>query len=469
MIYRLVILNGPRKGEQITVPNDPVTMGRGKECSLSIADAEMASAHAELQHGTEGLHIRDLGTMNRILLNNRPKDEAYLRHGDMLEIGRTRFLVQAGVEAEVTRHNVAFKRWRPSFSFVFIPVLLVGALLTYWITQLAVEPEIDIATPLGLRSPPMPKMQPTPAAVVKAAPPEPMPEVSAPGPEAATTPATVAKPAQPPAPDLDEALAAAIAEEAKRTTAAAALDRTLELRLSEARELIAEDQLVEADRLLESIEIMAPAFIPATMERAALFEARGMLDPAMQQWQQARTGSTDAQLRATADAAIARLSLARTQQEPAFTGHVKLVDTEATRFPATDEYVDMRVIDVTLQRPRSRDAFLPEGVKAEVIFFDVLPTQKAIALSKAISPRTTLKATPPWNPGEKQTLTATYLVRKDQVAQQADQRRYYGYLVVVTYFGAIQEVAAQPRSLLKKVELQALTAKKFIASGPDTP
>jgi hypothetical protein len=101
MIYRLIFLTGSRQGQKITVEKSPMTFGHAPACSVVLADDEIAAEHAVVEHKTEGLHIRDLGSMNRILVNGREIREAWLRHGDEVEIGRTHFLVQAVVPAEV--------------------------------------------------------------------------------------------------------------------------------------------------------------------------------------------------------------------------------------------------------------------------------------------------------------------------------------------------------------------------------
>ncbi len=102
MIFRLVVLNGPTRGERITIPMEPMTIGRGEDCGLRLSDPEVAQEHAILEHTDDGLLVHDLGTMNRILVNKHEVREAHLKHGDVIEIGRTTFLVQAFVQAEIS-------------------------------------------------------------------------------------------------------------------------------------------------------------------------------------------------------------------------------------------------------------------------------------------------------------------------------------------------------------------------------
>lgn len=112
MLYRLIIITGPRKGERITVHPEPLVIGREPGCDVVLDDDELARRHAEVAQTDAGLAIRDLGTMNRILVNQHEVTEAKLKHGDVVEIGHTRFLVQVVVQAEVNGIGPAAARRR---------------------------------------------------------------------------------------------------------------------------------------------------------------------------------------------------------------------------------------------------------------------------------------------------------------------------------------------------------------------
>ena len=103
MLYRLIFLTGSLKGQRITVAHEPMTLGRDPQSTVYLPDEEVAAQHAVIEHRGDGLFIRDLGSMNRILHNQHEVREARLRHGDIVEIGRTQFLVQALVQADVRR------------------------------------------------------------------------------------------------------------------------------------------------------------------------------------------------------------------------------------------------------------------------------------------------------------------------------------------------------------------------------
>lgn len=132
MLYRLIVLSGPLKGSRITVDRTPSVIGRDPSCEIHLDDEEVALRHAMVQHRDDGLVIWDLGTMNRILVNKREVRQAHLRHGDEVEIGRTRFLVQALLQSEVEREEVKPAQIGPEESprrrWLLLVLLAVSAL-----------------------------------------------------------------------------------------------------------------------------------------------------------------------------------------------------------------------------------------------------------------------------------------------------------------------------------------------------
>ena len=97
-------MNGPHKGERRTISRDePTTIGKDASCAIQVSDdPEVADEHCAIAHTDhDELTIQDCGSMNKVLINSHETSNAKLKHGDMIEIGRTRFLVQAFVQADV--------------------------------------------------------------------------------------------------------------------------------------------------------------------------------------------------------------------------------------------------------------------------------------------------------------------------------------------------------------------------------
>lgn len=138
MHFRLHILNGPLRGQQVTVPPEPLTVGHSSDCGLVIPDPEVALHHAVFEHRETGLFVRDLGAMGRILVNRREQREAKLKHGDIVELAHTRLLVQVVVQAEspapLLRYEKRTARWLALLSVVVV-VVLVGFLLSPYVSR----------------------------------------------------------------------------------------------------------------------------------------------------------------------------------------------------------------------------------------------------------------------------------------------------------------------------------------------
>lgn len=452
MIYRLIILNGSRKGEQITVPSEPMILGKAKNCTQIFADDDMAQQHAEIRQQPGGIHVRDLGTMNKVLVNNHPKDDAILRHGDIFELGRTRFLLQAGVEAEVTRPAMRFRRHRPSVGIILIPLLILAAMIFYWRLQLQPRPSRPASQGTSTNKPP----RTVAATLATNKPPQPTPQ----------PPATVTNaPPTPPPP--------AVIIVTNTTTAPAALDTRIDEQLARARQLITQGRLHEADRLLESLQIMTDKNPLLYVERARLMERLAMLDPAIEQWSKARTTSGVSGNTAEAARAIERLSRGRTQPLTGFSGRVRIGTTEATRYPSPSSREDMRVVNVTLQRERSAASFNPDGIVVRVLFFDSEAAKPPAPprLVRTAHSRLTVSGT--WEVGETKTLSATSVNRTatsdSKPAAAPTGRHFYGYLVLVTYYGAYQDLTAQPKAILDQINLSTLLKEPVTADTGNRP
>ena len=131
MMYRLIILTGPSTGLRITIESNPMVIGRDPDCAVRVEDPEVSRKHAVIEHRPDGIYIRDLGSMNRILVNKREVRETRLKHGDTIEVGLTRFLVQALVQADVTdeeriEQHARKMTWAPVAGAILLLALVVG-------------------------------------------------------------------------------------------------------------------------------------------------------------------------------------------------------------------------------------------------------------------------------------------------------------------------------------------------------
>jgi hypothetical protein len=130
-MYRLVFQNNKLKGKRIAVRQGTVLIGRSPECHLDLDDDEEVSRqHATLESHPDGVHIKDLGSLNKIRVNDLRVDEAHLRHGDKVEVGRTVFLFQE-VEpvAATARRRPGLVQMVTLLAVAVVLVLEIGYLL----------------------------------------------------------------------------------------------------------------------------------------------------------------------------------------------------------------------------------------------------------------------------------------------------------------------------------------------------
>jgi pSer/pThr/pTyr-binding forkhead associated (FHA) protein len=73
---------------RLSIPDRPYLVGRGEDCDLVLPSEEVSREHAVLVRRWEGIHIRDLGSKNGVLVAGRAiTGETRLRDGDRIEIG----------------------------------------------------------------------------------------------------------------------------------------------------------------------------------------------------------------------------------------------------------------------------------------------------------------------------------------------------------------------------------------------
>ncbi len=342
MMYRLIVLNGPLINQRISVEPTPMLIGRDPACHVSVPDEEMARQHAQIEHHEDGLYITDLGSMNRILVNKREVREAKLKHGDMIEIGRTRFLVQALVQAEVEGARRRARR-RREWRFVgagIVAVLVLVASLNYWVEiqnrRIAVESAARAAEWKRLKSEMLSKPAITPETGWA--------ETGREAQEAASQ--ELQKVREDLAVLQERMKEMAEREAASAATAAAAPlsnDRKAEELLAQALEAVAKGQAMEADQFLLGAVALNEKFWPAYEERARLYERRGLAEEALRLWNELiqRQPPPEVYERAVGE----RLRLSRAIRAGVARA-VRVVSVDQHKILAGGEYEEVRVLNI---------------------------------------------------------------------------------------------------------------------------
>lgn len=484
MMYRLIILNGERRGERITVSADPMRIGRDKACEICFADPEVASQHAEIAHCEVDLFIKDLGSMNRILVNNRETREAKLKHGDVVEVGHTRFLVQAYVQAEVQGEALESKRrlWKTvSVAVTILIIAIIGIQRCHRQPTPAATPPHRVKKQAGgptAKTALVPLSQPSPRTNV--APPQaavtslpavvqPPTNTTALAPDRPPSDTNLSSAIPPPTPVVTqrppEIVAAETLIRTTRTDTAAAevalarkeLDAAAKALLqSRVQELMAGAQAAmsnksteEADQVLAGIQNVAPELAEPYAERARLLASRGWLQPAIDQWQYAlRRTPADSPLAILARDELKRLQEAREHFVFPFAGRIKIIAPELTKFPENAAQKELRVLAFALEAA-GQDKEIPSNtVKVEVLFYDRDPATGLIHPTDAVITPAVIPQTP-WLAGARKQLTASYSVP----AGATHVAPFYGYLIRVHYYGALQDEWMQPKDLPADVQM----------------
>lgn len=439
MLFRLVILNGPMSGHRLTVTETVMTVGRAEECGLALPDDEVALEHLEIRLKDGALHFRDLGSMGGTLVNQVELRHGRLKHGDVIEVGRTRLLIEAHVEAEVPARcagELPVSSWRRRFLWAAV-ALLVGFGLWGWTVRMdspverGVSPE---ALPYVARSP-APE-EDMPHAIPSLAAPAPEPEVAdlvdrfaddRPVTDEIRRLRGDIEALRETMASLAEEWISSVSAETRTTEGSDAI--TAQALLLRARAEVEQGRMAEADRLLAGLQVLAPTFTEAWAERARLLEQRGRLSEAESEWKLVRERVDDPEWVRRAGKELERIGQLRWEQEAA-SATVSISGLSHRKFPVREGIAEMRTLTVRLVPDEPHMRPNPSDVTVEVAFFDRDQPDGNIMPSPRVPPAV-LRPEGEWAAGEPLDLVATYRVDSSYPDGWLLTRREDG----ITYFG----------------------------------
>jgi len=407
MMYRLIFLTGNLKGQRITVDSEPMTLGRDADCSINITDSEVASKHAELEHNIlTGLRINDLGSMNKILVNNHEVRESHLKHGDIVELGRTRFLVQAAVETDPTKSAPNRRRRHISLTplLIIIPMLVIIYGVVSFCQKIIRESSQTIPAPIVTSLSTSNVVHPqTPITITK-------PEIIRPEEKLTNSP-----PANPPP-----------AQESLKPIS----DEIRQMR----------EDLVGIKQTVKELAVKPPT--PAISTATASVKQVSLITTQHppQQVNTIITANSVPKPKPPAPDKVER-------SDP----KIKISYLEQQKFKENDDFDEMRVITVGLQREWPVKNMDDDAVKVEITFFDQSDDTKSIVPTRAITPTKPLKPTQ-WLQDTQSTVTAAYVIPKGSrtiSSQTSSLEQFYGYVVRVYYHNTLQNEDARPKNLLQ--------------------
>lgn len=106
----LIEMSGGHAGRVHCVGDDPVTLGRGAQCSLTFKDTTLSRTHARIRRTEAGYLLEDAGSLNGCFVNRHRESRAMLSHGDRLRFGsgvRFQFQLVTPEEEAVLVHMYA--------------------------------------------------------------------------------------------------------------------------------------------------------------------------------------------------------------------------------------------------------------------------------------------------------------------------------------------------------------------------
>ena len=92
----LVVVRGPIAGARQALAKELTTAGRHPDSDLFLDDVTVSRRHAEFRRTAVGFQLRDVGSLNGTYVNGERVDEALLRNGDEIQIGRYKLAFYSG-------------------------------------------------------------------------------------------------------------------------------------------------------------------------------------------------------------------------------------------------------------------------------------------------------------------------------------------------------------------------------------
>lgn len=84
----LVVKRGPNSGSKFVLGGELTKVGRHPESDIFLDDITVSRRHAEFARSPSGYSVRDVGSLNGTYVNRERIDDASLKSGDEVQIGK---------------------------------------------------------------------------------------------------------------------------------------------------------------------------------------------------------------------------------------------------------------------------------------------------------------------------------------------------------------------------------------------
>ena len=88
----LLVIKGPNIGDKFFIDKDDYSIGRSPESDVLLDDITVSRKHAILKKDKDYYRLIDAGSLNGSYLNCNIVEEAVLKNGDRIQIGKYIFL-----------------------------------------------------------------------------------------------------------------------------------------------------------------------------------------------------------------------------------------------------------------------------------------------------------------------------------------------------------------------------------------
>jgi pSer/pThr/pTyr-binding forkhead associated (FHA) protein len=92
----LIVKRGPNAGSKFFLDSATVEIGRHPDSDIFLDDITVSRRHAEIRRGSDGFELHDVGSLNGTYVNRERVEEADLRSGDEIQIGKFKLVFLTG-------------------------------------------------------------------------------------------------------------------------------------------------------------------------------------------------------------------------------------------------------------------------------------------------------------------------------------------------------------------------------------
>ena len=92
----LIVKRGPNAGSKFFLDSDVTQIGRHPDSDIFLDDITVSRRHAELRRGAPEFTLADVGSLNGTYVNRERVEDAKLRTGDEIQIGKFKLVFLTG-------------------------------------------------------------------------------------------------------------------------------------------------------------------------------------------------------------------------------------------------------------------------------------------------------------------------------------------------------------------------------------